>query len=70
MLEIYSNPTLGMSCFPLRAIGKRVIQLSPVSVCSTMYPHSYPDKFGDMKTIEDGRSKFHMRINVLQKYLI
>ena len=43
MLEIYSNPTLGTSCFQLDAIGKRVIQLSQVSICSTMYPHSYPD---------------------------
>ena len=42
MLEICSNPTLGMSCCQLNARGKRVTQLSRVSKCSMMCPQSCP----------------------------
>ena len=42
MLEIYSNPTLGMSCCQSNARGKRVTQLSQVSKCSMMCPQSCP----------------------------
>jgi len=41
-LEIYSNPILGMFCCQLDAKGKRGTQLSLVSVCSMMCPHSCP----------------------------
>lgn len=64
MLEIYSNPTLGMSCFQSDAIDKRVIQLSLVSICSMMCPHSYPDIFG---CTQDSAIKFHIRINTIHE---
>ena len=57
MLQIYSSPTLDMSCCQSIARGKREIPQSSASICSMMYPRSSPENCVYMRKPQKRKKK-------------